>query len=119
MALACKLHLELIYQHERKSVWDLWIVIEGSHMQQDVSAWYAAGMSLLGVCKAADEHYTEYLNRVTDTRYRINHITPARMTHKEKMDKIVLFASVCSLPADDPMRLQLVMQTNISFLDVT
>ena len=88
-------------------------------MQQDASAWYAAWMSLLGVRKAADENYMEYLNKVTDTRYRINRITPARMTHEEKMDEVVLFAAVCGLPADDPMRLQPIVQKNVSFLDAT
>jgi len=44
---------------------------------------------------------------------------PARMMHKEKMDKIMLFASVCGLPADDPMHLQLVVQKGVSFLNAT
>jgi len=117
MASACKLHLELIYRHERKSVWDLWVAIEGSHVQQDANVRYAAWMSLLGVRKAADDNYTEYLNRATDSRYRIDRVTPARVTHEERMDEIVLFAAVCGLPADDLMRRQLVAQKNVSFLD--
>ena len=44
---------------------------------------------------------------------------PARMMHKEKMDKVVLFTAVCSLPADDPMCLQPIIQKNISFLNAT
>ena len=117
MASAYKLHLELIYRHERLSVWELWVAIEGSHVQQDASVRYAAWMSLLGVRKLADENYTEYLNKLTDAKYRIDRVTPARMTHDEKMNEIVLFAAMCGLPTDDPMRRQLVAQKNVSLAD--
>jgi len=76
----------MIYRHERKSVWDLWVAIEGSHVQQDASVRYAAWMSLLGVRKASDENYTEYLAKFTDSRYRIDRVTPAKMTQEHTRD---------------------------------
>jgi len=79
MASMCKLRLELIYKHDRKSVWELWVTIEGSHILQGASIRNAAWTLLLGMCKVADEGYTEYLTRVTHARYRIDHIMPSRV----------------------------------------
>ena len=40
MSSACKLHLELIYKHNKKSVWGVWVSIKGKHVQQDASIRY-------------------------------------------------------------------------------
>jgi len=74
-------------------------------------------MSLLRVCKAPDEGYMDYLNRLTNARYCINCVTPSRMSHKEKVDKLVLSACLCRLQADDLMHRQLVVQKDVSLND--
>jgi len=117
MASACKLHLELIYKHDKRSVWDLWVAIKGKHVQQDASICYATWMCVLGVCKAVDEGYVDYLTRLLDTRDRVNQVTPADMSYKERMDELVLFACLCGLHSDDPMHRQLVAQKGVSLVD--
>ena len=44
----------------------------------------------------------------------IDQVMPPRMSHKEQMDELVLFACLCGLQANNPMRLQLVAQKAIS-----
>ena len=117
MSSACKLHLKLIYKHDKKSIWGLWVSIEGKHVQQDASIQYAVWMSVLGIHKASDEGYMEYLTRLTNARDCINQVTPPGMSHKERMDKLVLFTCLCGLQADDPMCRQLVAQKAISLAD--
>ena len=113
MATACKLHLELIYKHDKRSVWDLWVAIDDN----TIRIWNSETRPTRDrLHKTADKGYMEYLTSLTDARDRIDRVTPARMSHEERMDELVLFACLCGL-ADDPMRRQLVAQKNVSPAD--
>lgn len=76
--------------------------------------------SVLGVHKVADKGdkgHMECLTRLTDARDRINCMTPARMSHEPRMDKLVLFTCLCGLQADEPMCRQLITQKDMSLTD--
>jgi len=95
----------------------LWVAIEGKHVQRDASICYAAWMCVLGVRKAVDEGYVDYLTRLLDARDQVDRVTPADMSYKEQMDELVLFTCLCGLHSDDPMRRQLVAQKGVSLVD--
>lgn len=68
MATAWHLHLELIYKHANKTLWELWQVVKAKHMKQDASICYAAWMGLLGLRQGADEPYMDYMGHTDDTQ---------------------------------------------------
>ena len=110
VSTAVDLHLELVHQHRQGNPWTLWQAVEAKHVKQDASFRHGAWMTFLGVRHGVDEPYMNFLNRISDARAQIDHVTPPGLTIEECMDELLLFTALCGMRADDPLRRQLVPQ---------
>jgi hypothetical protein len=117
MATANGLHYELICRHKEDCAWVLWLVIEAYHVQQDACLRHKAWMLLFLIHKAPDESYLDLYHHIKDACNKITCIMPTTLTHQQQYDKITLFTTINALPADDCLRMQLVMQKDISLRD--
>ena len=114
MGTAYDLHFELLSRHEYGRAWPLWRDIEAQHITPDGGQRHEAWVQLFGIRKRSGESYVDLYRCIDNARSRINRVTPVNQTAEERSNEITLFSLLMALPAEDPLRRQLVSQKSVT-----
>jgi hypothetical protein len=117
MGTATDLHYKLLSKHKHGGVWPLWKAIKAQHISHDASLHHKAWMQLFSICKRHEEAYLNLYRHVNNACSRIDHIMPANQSMEDCSDEITLFTLLSMLPADNPLRCQLVSQKGVTLND--